>query len=256
MDTGFNFYHGADPAEYDLVLSNSEGGLERLRELGARRAEAVFWARRPGALPRRSRWRRSTTSSSTATATSSGASGCRRSSASRAGAARRSTSRSAGSTSAATSGGRASIGDVPFNVFAARDLFARASTLNITRRSHAIRLRVVDVPPVRARGGGRGDRLEPARGDRALVRARPEIRVVVVRRRGARGLPRAARRSGQRRGDGTPGARARPRRAHLRPPRAAAPRSRRALPARARAWLSWPKSPRRRATRYSRNSAS
>jgi spore maturation protein CgeB len=44
MDTGFNYYHGADPAEYDLVLSNSEGGLPRLRELGARRAEALFWA--------------------------------------------------------------------------------------------------------------------------------------------------------------------------------------------------------------------
>ncbi len=43
MDTGFNYYHGADPGEYDLLLSNSEGGLERLRELGARRAEAVFW---------------------------------------------------------------------------------------------------------------------------------------------------------------------------------------------------------------------
>jgi spore maturation protein CgeB len=43
MDTGFNYYHGADPSEYDLVVSNSEGGLERLRELGASRAEAVFW---------------------------------------------------------------------------------------------------------------------------------------------------------------------------------------------------------------------
>src|SRR2546425_10594041 len=47
MDTGFNYYHGADPSEYDLVLSNSEGGLERLRELGARRAEPVFWAADP-----------------------------------------------------------------------------------------------------------------------------------------------------------------------------------------------------------------
>jgi len=47
MDTGFNYYHGADPSEYDLVVSNSEGGLERLRELGARRAEAVFWAADP-----------------------------------------------------------------------------------------------------------------------------------------------------------------------------------------------------------------
>ena len=47
MDTGFNYYHGADPCEYDLVVSNSEGGLERLLELGARRAEAVFWGADP-----------------------------------------------------------------------------------------------------------------------------------------------------------------------------------------------------------------
>jgi hypothetical protein len=47
MDTGFNYYHGADPSEYDLVISNSEGGLPRLLELGARRAEAVFWGADP-----------------------------------------------------------------------------------------------------------------------------------------------------------------------------------------------------------------
>jgi len=47
MDTGFNYYHGADPSEYDLLVSNSEGGLERLRELGARRAEAIFWGADP-----------------------------------------------------------------------------------------------------------------------------------------------------------------------------------------------------------------
>ncbi len=47
MDTGFNIYHGADIGEYDLVLSNSEGGLERLRELGARRAEHLFWGADP-----------------------------------------------------------------------------------------------------------------------------------------------------------------------------------------------------------------
>ena len=47
MDTGFNPYHGADPSEYDCVLSNSEGGLDRLRELGALRAEALFWAADP-----------------------------------------------------------------------------------------------------------------------------------------------------------------------------------------------------------------
>jgi Glycosyl transferases group 1 len=47
MDTGFNYYHGADPSEYDLVVSNSEGGLSRLLELGARRAESVFWGADP-----------------------------------------------------------------------------------------------------------------------------------------------------------------------------------------------------------------
>jgi hypothetical protein len=47
MDTGFNWYHQADPSEYDLLVSNSEGGLERLRELGARRAEAIFWGADP-----------------------------------------------------------------------------------------------------------------------------------------------------------------------------------------------------------------
>src|SRR6185436_15015998 len=47
MDTGFNYYHGADPGEYDLLVSNSEGGLESLLALGARRAEAVFWGADP-----------------------------------------------------------------------------------------------------------------------------------------------------------------------------------------------------------------
>src|SRR5207245_7734163 len=42
--SGFNYYVGADPSEYDLVVSNSECALERLRELGARRAAPVFWA--------------------------------------------------------------------------------------------------------------------------------------------------------------------------------------------------------------------
>jgi glycosyltransferase involved in cell wall biosynthesis len=47
MDTGFNWYHDAEPGEYDLLVSNSVGGLDRLRELGARRAETVFWAADP-----------------------------------------------------------------------------------------------------------------------------------------------------------------------------------------------------------------
>jgi spore maturation protein CgeB len=47
MDTGFNYYHGADPSEYDLVFSNSEGGAARLVELGARRVEPVLWGADP-----------------------------------------------------------------------------------------------------------------------------------------------------------------------------------------------------------------
>jgi len=45
--SGFNYYVGADPGEYDLVVGNSEGALERVRGLGARRAEAVHWAADP-----------------------------------------------------------------------------------------------------------------------------------------------------------------------------------------------------------------
>jgi spore maturation protein CgeB len=45
--SGFNYYVGADPGEYDLVVGNSEGALDRVRGLGARRAEAVQWAADP-----------------------------------------------------------------------------------------------------------------------------------------------------------------------------------------------------------------
>ena len=48
MDTGFNPYHGADPWEYDLVLSNSEGGIGQAH--GARSAPC-----RGALLGRRSR---------------------------------------------------------------------------------------------------------------------------------------------------------------------------------------------------------
>ena len=47
MDTGFNWYHDADPGEYDLVISNSEGAGARQLDLGARRVETVFWGADP-----------------------------------------------------------------------------------------------------------------------------------------------------------------------------------------------------------------
>jgi spore maturation protein CgeB len=135
MDTGFNYYHGADPSEYDLVISNSEGGLERLRELGARRAEAVFWGADPELFQPhdvekeydvffygygdkfRREWMQALVGEP---------------------------SRSAAEIDFALGGrdfrgdiGNArEIGDVPFNVFA-RAISAARINLNITRRSHA-----------------------------------------------------------------------------------------------------------------------
>jgi hypothetical protein len=46
-EESFNMYRGADPGEYDLVISNSEGGGARLLELGARRHEPLFFAADP-----------------------------------------------------------------------------------------------------------------------------------------------------------------------------------------------------------------
>jgi hypothetical protein len=46
-EESFNMYRGADPGEYDLVISNSEGGGARLRELGAKRHEPLFFAADP-----------------------------------------------------------------------------------------------------------------------------------------------------------------------------------------------------------------
>ena len=47
MDTGFNWYHQSDPSEYDFLVSNSDGAFERLLDLGARRAETIFWGADP-----------------------------------------------------------------------------------------------------------------------------------------------------------------------------------------------------------------
>jgi Glycosyl transferases group 1 len=135
MDTGFNYYHGADPSEYDLVISNSEGGLDRVRELGARRAEAVFWGAdtelfAPRAVPKevdvffygygdkfRREWMRELVGQP---------------------------SRDLPEVDFALGGrdfrgdtGRARlVGDVPFNAFPSAISSARVN-LNITRRSHA-----------------------------------------------------------------------------------------------------------------------
>ena len=225
MDTGFNYYHGADPSEYDLVVSNSEGGLPSLLELGARRAEAVFWGADPEFFAPQpveklhdvffygygDKFRRDWMAAMVGEP-----------------------SRAAPELEFALGGrdfqgdtGRAwLVGDVPFNAFA-QAISASRINLNITRRSHATVSGLVLLPAVRARERGRRDRLEPVRGDRALVRARAGAARRQRRRRGARRLPRAARRPGAGRGDGRAGARARARRAHVRAPRAAAALARR-----------------------------
>jgi glycosyltransferase involved in cell wall biosynthesis len=136
MDTGFNYYHGADPAEYDLVVSNSEGGLARLRELGARRAEVVYWGAdaeffSPQPVEKEldvffygygDKFRREWMAAMVGEP-----------------------SRAAPDIDFALGGrdfqgdvGRARLlGDVPFNVFA-RAISAARVNLNITRRSHAV----------------------------------------------------------------------------------------------------------------------
>ena len=69
-DTGFNIYRGADPSEYDLVLSNSEGTLGPPSRLGATVPRPCS-SGRIRALRRPFPWKKTTTCSSTRTATSS-----------------------------------------------------------------------------------------------------------------------------------------------------------------------------------------
>ncbi|MBN1680336.1 MAG: glycosyltransferase [Anaerolineae bacterium] len=45
--TGFRIYQGADPAEYTAFLSNSLGGSEGLRELGARAVHTLYYGADP-----------------------------------------------------------------------------------------------------------------------------------------------------------------------------------------------------------------
>jgi glycosyltransferase involved in cell wall biosynthesis len=45
--TGFKIYQGADLGEYDLMLSNSKGGCEELRAMGARDVRTLYYAADP-----------------------------------------------------------------------------------------------------------------------------------------------------------------------------------------------------------------
>ena len=103
MDTGFNYYHGADPRNTTSCSRTPRAGSSGCAS-SARGGRRRCSGPPTPSCSTRTTSTRSTTSSSTATATSSGASGWRRSSASRRDGCRRPTSRSAAATSAATSG--------------------------------------------------------------------------------------------------------------------------------------------------------
>lgn len=45
--TGFKVYHGADLSEYEGILSNSRGGVEELKRLGARTVRVLYYAADP-----------------------------------------------------------------------------------------------------------------------------------------------------------------------------------------------------------------
>ena len=202
MDTGFNYYHGADPSEYDLVLSNSEGGLTPAR---ARRAPAgrSSGARTPSSS-RRSRWREMDVFFYGYGDSSAG--GRRRWSASRAGRRRRSTSRSAGGTSETQAAHARSA------TFRSTSSRGRSRRRGSTPRDAPLarRCRSPHLPAVQARLRGRR-RPEPPRGIEQWFEPGQIIVVEDGTRHSATGAPRRPGRGGR---DGRPRPRACPRRAH------------------------------------------
>ena len=45
--SGFKMYQSADLSEYDLILSNSKGGCDELRAMGARNVQVLYWGADP-----------------------------------------------------------------------------------------------------------------------------------------------------------------------------------------------------------------
>lgn len=50
--SGFKIYHGADLTEYDGFISNSKGGAEELRRMGARNVDVLYYGVDPGVFGR------------------------------------------------------------------------------------------------------------------------------------------------------------------------------------------------------------
>ena len=225
MDTGFNWYHDADPSRVRRSsLSNSEGGLERLRELGARRAEAVFWGADPEFFAPQpvdkeldvffygygDKFRRD----------------WMRGDGRRAVAARcpTSTSRSAAATSAATPALRRLRRRRAVQRLRARDLRGAHQPLH-----HAPLARDASTPRPRAArssspSAGAAIVSNPYDGIERWFEPGSELLVVNDADEATSAYPRPARRPGAGRGDGSSSARARARRAHVSSPRAPAAR--------------------------------
>ena len=176
MDTGFNYYHGADPSEYDLVLSNSEGGIPRLLELGARRAEALFWAIDPELFaPQpvdkefdvlfyghsdkfRREWTRDLVGEPSRRMTDA-------------------TFALAGYDFRGDTGSARLIGDVPYNVFP-RAISSARINLNVTRRSHASVTASSTVRPFELAGCGAAIVSNPVEGIERFFEPGRELLVV------------------------------------------------------------------------------
>ena len=225
MDTGFNPYHGADPWEYDLVVSNSEGGIGRLLELGARRAEALYWGADPeffspqpvekdvdvffygyGDKFRRDWMKTMVGEPSRLAPELDFALG--------------------GLDFQGDTGAARMLGDIPFNAFA-RAISAARVNLNMTRRPHATVAGSSTARPFELASSGAAIVSNPHEGIERWFEPGSELVVVESAEEARRRLPRARRRPGAGRGDGPAGARARPRRAHVRPSGPTAARARR-----------------------------
>ena len=210
-----------------FVVCNSEGGLGRLRELGARRAEAIFWGADPELfrpLPVekttdvyfygygekfRADWIESMVVEPSGRLTDADFA-------------------LGGNDFRSNIGNARYTGDVPFNVFPNAISAARIN-LNITRRPHATVPASSTSRPFELAMAGATIVSNPHAGIERWFEPGRELVVVDERRRSRVGVRGAARRRRSGRAARPCGAGARPRRAHVRPPRAASARAARGL---------------------------
>ena len=226
MDTGFNPYHGADPWEYDLVVSNSEGGIGRLLELGARRAEALYWGADPeffapqpvekdvdvffygyGDKFRRDWMKTMVGEPSRLAPELDFALG--------------------GLDFQGDTGAARALGDIPFNAFA-RAISAARVNLNMTRRPHATVAGSSTARPFELASSGAAIVSNPHEGIERWFEPGRELVVVESAEEAVAAYRELVADPAQAEEMGAARARARARRAHVRAPRATAARARRA----------------------------